>query len=438
MQHPQCPDLKGDSMTYGLLGEKLSHSYSPRIHSMLGNYTYKLFAIPREELDTFLTDRNFLGLNVTIPYKKAVIPYLADMSPAARKLGSVNTILRREDGSLWGDNTDYGGFRYLLRGKESLVRGKKALVLGSGGASVTVVQVLRDMGAGEVIVISRSGADNYDNLDRHADAQLIVNTTPVGMYPEGGVSPVDLRQFPCLRYVVDIIYNPAKTALMLQAEEMGIPAVGGLAMLVAQAKYSADLFTGKKQKDAIIEKIRRKINSEMKNIVLIGMPGCGKSIIGRRLAMLLGREWIDIDQEIVRVAGKTIPEIFSEDGEDAFRQLETKCVAAACKRSGCVISTGGGVVTRAENKNLLRQNGTVVYIRREMSKTYKDQLSAGQANKQNRPLLAKHTPEELARQRMPLYLAWSDIKILNIGINETAWQLISFLRLSPAKKKKRK
>ncbi len=426
-------------MTYGLLGEKLSHSYSPRIHSMLGNYTYELFAVPKEELDAFLTGGDFLGLNVTIPYKKAVIPYLADMSPAARKLGSVNTILRREDGSLWGDNTDYGGFRYLLRGKEALVRGKKALVLGSGGASVTVVQVLRDMGADEVIVISRSGENNYDNLDRHADAQLIVNTTPVGMYPEVGVSPVDLGQFPRLGCVVDIIYNPAKTAFMLQAEAMGIPAVGGLAMLVAQAKYAADLFTGKKQKDAVIEKIRQKINGEMKNIVLIGMPGCGKSIIGKRLAALLGREWIDIDEEIVKAAGKTIPEIFSEDGEDAFRRLETKCVASAGAKSGCVISTGGGVVTRAENKDLLRQNGTVVYIRREMSKTYRSQLSSGQSNtQQSRPLLAKHTPEELARQRMPMYLAWSDIKILNIGINETAWQLISFLHLSPAKKKKRK
>lgn len=425
-------------MTYGLLGEKLSHSYSPRIHSMLGNYTYELFAIPKDELDAFLTGGDFLGLNVTIPYKKAVIPYLSDMSPTARKLGSVNTILRREDGSLWGDNTDYGGFRYLLRGKESLVRGKKALVLGSGGASVTVVQVLRDMGAGEVLVISRSGENNYNNLDRHADAQLIVNTTPVGMYPEVGVSPVDLKLFPRLGCVVDIIYNPAKTAFMLQAESMGIPAVGGLAMLVAQAKYAADLFTGKKQKDAIIEKIRKKINSEMKNIVLIGMPGCGKSIIGKRLAVLLGREWIDIDEEIVRAAGKSIPEIFSEDGEEAFRRLETKCVAAAGAKSGCVISTGGGVVTRAENKDLLRQNGTVVYIRREMSKTYKNQLSAGQTDaQQSRPLLAKHTPEELAQQRMPMYLAWSDIKILNIGISETAWQLISFLHLSPAKKKKR-
>lgn len=422
-------------MTYGLLGEKLSHSYSPRIHSMLGSYTYELFAVPREELDAFLTGGDFLGLNVTIPYKKAVIPYLADMSPIAKKLGSVNTVLRRKDGSLWGDNTDYGGFRYLLRGKETLVRGKKALVLGSGGASVTVVQVLRDMGAGEVIVISRNGADNYENLDRHADAQLIVNTTPVGMYPESGVSPVNLCQFPHLGCVVDIIYNPAKTALMLQAEALGIPAIGGLAMLVAQAKYAADLFTGKKQKDAVIEKIRRKINSEMKNIVLIGMPGCGKSIIGKRLAMLLGREWIDIDQEIVRAAGKTIPEIFRESGEDGFRRLETQCLTQACKKSGCVISTGGGVVTRKENKNILRQNGTVVYIHREISKTYLNQLSAGQSDEQSRPLLARHSPEELARQRTPLYLAWSDIKILNIGINETAWQLISFLRLMPAKKK---
>ena len=423
-------------MTYGLLGEHLSHSYSPLIHSMLGSYPYRLFAIPEEKLAAFLTGGEFDGLNVTIPYKKAVLPYLSDLSERARKLGSVNTILRREDGTLYGDNTDYGGFRYLLRGWESLVRGGKALVLGSGGASVTVVQVLRDMGAREVIVISRRGEDNYENLDRHADAGLLVNTTPVGMYPSNGTSPVDLTRLPGLRCVVDIIYNPAKTALMLQAQSLGIPAVGGLAMLVAQAKYSADLFTDNKQKDAVIHKIQQKISGQMKNIVLIGMPGCGKSIIGKRLAAFLGREWIDIDTEIEALAGKTIPEIFRQDGEEAFRQLETECVAQAGKRSGCVISTGGGVVTRPENRDLLRQNGTIVYIRREMSKTYREQLAPRDGKTQNRPLMAQHTPEELEQQRLPLYVEWSDIKILNLGVNETAWQLVSFLRLTPAKRKR--
>lgn len=424
-------------MTYGLLGEHLSHSYSPRIHAMLGSYPYRLFSVAPEELEAFLAAEKFDGLNVTIPYKKAVLPYLSDLSGRARKLGSVNTILRREDGTLYGDNTDYSGFRYLLRGRESLVRGGKALVLGSGGASVTVVQVLRDMGAGEVIVISRRGEDNYENLDRHGDAELLVNTTPVGMYPDNGASPVDLTRLPGLRLVVDIIYNPAKTALMLQAASLGIPAVGGLSMLVAQAKYSADLFTGKKQKDAVIHKIQEKIGSQMKNIVLIGMPGCGKSIIGKRLAAILGREWIDIDTEIESLAGKTIPEIFRKDGEESFRRLETARVAQAGKKSGCVISTGGGVVTRPENRDLLRQNGTIVYIRREMSKTYREQLAPRDGKVQNRPLMAQHTPEDLEQQRLPLYEAWSDVKILNIGINETAWQLVSFLRLTPAKKKRR-
>ena len=423
-------------MTFGLLGEHLSHSYSPLIHSMLGKYTYKLFPIPREELAAFLKEGDFNGLNVTIPYKKAVIPYLAELSPRARKLGSVNTILRRADGSLYGDNTDYGGFRYMLRGRESLIRGKKALVLGSGGASVPAVQVLQEIGAGEVVVISRSGADNYDNLDRHADAAFLVNTTPVGMYPDNGTAAVDLTRLPGLRCVADIIYNPEKTALMLQARSLGIPAIGGLSMLVAQAKFSADIFLGKKQKDAVIEKIRQKISGQMKNIVLIGMPGCGKSIIGKRLAAILGREWIDIDAEIVKAAGKPIPAIFQQDGEDAFRRLETQCVAQAGKKSGCVISTGGGVVTRPQNKDLLRQNGTVVYIWRQMTETYKEQLGLGKKGAQNRPLLAQHSPNELEQQRRPLYLAWSDVKILNIGIQETAWQLSSFLRLSPVEKKK--
>ena len=365
-------------MTFGLLGEHLSHSYSPLIHSMLGKYTYKLFPIPREELAAFLKEGDFNGLNVTIPYKKAVIPYLAELSPRARKLGSVNTILRRADGSLYGDNTDYGGFRYMLRGRESLIRGKKALVLGSGGASVTAVQVLQDIGAGEVVVISRSGADNYDNLDRHADAAFLVNTTPVGMYPDNGTAAVDLTRLPGLRCVADIIYNPEKTALMLQARSLGIPAIGGLSMLVAQAKFSADIFLGKKQKDAVI-------SGQMKNIVLIGMPGCGKSIIGKRLAAILGREWIDIDAEIVKAAGKPIPAIFQQDGEDAFRRLETQCVAQAGKKSGCVISTGGGVVTRPQNKDLLRQNGTVVYIWRQMTETYKEQLGLGKRARKTAP-----------------------------------------------------
>lgn len=423
-------------MTFGLLGEHLSHSYSPRIHSMLGNDTYTLFPTPQEKLAAFLTEGNFDGLNVTIPYKKAVLSYLAALSPRARQLGSVNTILRRSDGSLYGDNTDYDGFRYMLRGWESLIRGKKALVLGSGGASVTVVQVLQDIGAGQVIVISRSGADNYDNLDRHGDAVLLVNTTPVGMYPNNGAAPVDLTRLPALGCVADIIYNPAKTALMLQAQSLGIPAIGGLSMLVAQAKYSADLFLGKKQKDALIEKIQRKISGEMKNIVLIGMPGCGKSMIGKRLAAILDREWIDIDAEIVKAAGKPIPEIFQQDGEAAFRRLETQCVAQAGKKSGCVISTGGGVVTRPENRDLLRQNSTVVYVWRQMTKTYREQLGLGKEKAQSRPLLIQHSPDELERQRRPLYLAWSDVKVMNIGIQETAWQLVSFLHLSPAGKKK--
>lgn len=423
-------------MTFGLLGEHLSHSYSPRIHSMLGNDTYTLFPTPQEKLAAFLTEGNFDGLNVTIPYKKAVLSYLAALSPRARQLGSVNTILRRSDGSLYGDNTDYDGFRYMLRGWESLIRGKKALVLGSGGASVTVVQVLQDIGAGQVIVISRSGADNYDNLDRHGDAVLLVNTTPVGMYPNNGAAPVDLTRLPALGCVADIIYNPAKTALMLQAQSLGIPAIGGLSMLVAQAKYSVDLFLGKKQKDALIEKIQRKISGEMKNIVLIGMPGCGKSMIGKRLAATLDREWIDIDAEIVKAAGKPIPEIFQQDGEAAFRRLETQCVAQAGKKSGCVISTGGGVVTRPENRDLLRQNSTIVYIWRQMTKTYREQLGLGKEKAQSRPLLIQHSPDELERQRRPLYLAWSDVKVMNIGIQETAWQLVSFLHLSPVGKKK--
>ena len=425
-------------MTYGLLGETLSHSYSPKIHGLLADYEYRLFPTAPEELESFLTSGDFAGLNVTIPYKKAVIPYLAELSPRAQKLGSVNTVVRRADGTLYGDNTDYAGFRYMLTGHEAAVQGKKALVLGSGGASVTVAQVLRDLGACAVVVISRTGEDNYENLERHADAGVLVNATPVGMYPNNGVSPVDLARLPALSLVADVIYNPAKTALMLQAEALGIPAVGGLSMLVAQAKYSADLFLGRPLPNSVIRQVEQRIAGQMKNIILIGMPGCGKTVIGKRLAAILGRKWIDLDRKIEAEAGKAIPEIFAEEGEEGFRRRETACVAQICSRSGCVISTGGGVVTRPENRDLLRQNGTVVYLRRELDKTYMAQVMGNRERVEKRPMFQTKTPEELAAERLPLYLAWSDIKILNVGVNETAWQLISFLGLSPKKRGKKK
>jgi len=291
----------------GLLGEKLGHSYSPQIHAKLGDYEYRLYEKSPEEVEDFIKNGDFDGLNVTIPYKKTIAPLCADLSPQARLLGSVNTIVRRPDGSLYGDNTDYYGFKELLRENGIDPSGKKCVVLGSGGASVTVCAVLNELGASEIAVISRSGSDNYENIEKHADASLLVNTTPVGMYPNNGEAPLQLSVFNSLDAVIDVIYNPAHTALLLQAESLGIPYANGLYMLVSQAKRSSELFTGSVIDDELQDDITDALSADMQNIVLIGMPGCGKTTIGSLLAELTGREFLDVDDEASRRAGKSIP-----------------------------------------------------------------------------------------------------------------------------------
>ena len=256
-------------MKCGLLGSKLSHSYSPQIHEYLGSYSYDLFEKEPEEIEDFIRNGDFDGINVTIPYKKDVIPFLDELSPAAVKMGSVNTVVRRADGSLFGHNTDYFGFTSMVYRSGISVEGKKVLVLGSGGTSNTAVKALEDLGA-QVIIVSRTGENNYENLHLHRDASVIVNTTPVGMYPKTGVAPVDLKDFPKLEGVLDVIYNPAKTKLLLDAEELGLPHENGLWMLVAQAKEAAEYFGGKPLSDNLIETVYRKMSARMQNIVLIG------------------------------------------------------------------------------------------------------------------------------------------------------------------------
>lgn len=385
---------------YGLLGEHLGHSFSPVIHSKLADYNYNLHEVKREKLGDWVSSSGLCGYNVTIPYKQEIMKYCHSLSSAARNIGAVNTVIRRPDGTLHGDNTDYYGFAYMLSKLSVDLKGGKALVLGNGGASKTIQVVLKEQGA-EVIVfdVQGSGAKDYSELPLHTDAVLIVNATPVGMYPNTGASLVDLSKFPSLRGVCDLIYNPARTALLLQAEHLGIPCENGLSMLVAQAKRACELFTDSAISDEVIEDIRSQVALSTENIVLVGMPGCGKTTVGTILSDKLCRPLVDSDEEIKSRTGRAPSEIIREDGERAFRLIETQVLMDICKESGKVIATGGGAVTVPENRDLLRQNGVVVYIERDLSLLATD----------DRPL-SSDLPQ-LFNKREPMYKAFSDVSV---------------------------
>lgn len=400
-------------MQCGLLGRKLGHSYSPQIHGQLASYDYSLFEKEPEELEGFLKNGNFVGLNVTIPYKKDVIPFLDQLSPVARRLGAVNTIVRRGDGSLVGHNTDYFGFRYLVQQSGLDVRGKKVLVLGSGGASNTAVAALQELGA-RVVIISRSGENNYGNLHLHANASVIVNTTPVGMYPNTGVSPIDLGCFPQLEGVLDVVYNPARTQILLDAENRGLVAMNGLWMLVAQAKESAEWFSGETIPDSRIVQIHAALRAQMENIILVGMPGCGKTTIGRLLARETGKQFVDADEALEARVGRKITDIIPTDGEATFRCLETETLAELGKQSGFVIATGGGCVTQERNYPLLHQNGTILWLTRALDKLPTE----------GRPLSQTGKLQQMLATRLPMYRRFADAVIENDGtVEETLAQI---------------
>lgn len=392
---------------YGLLGQKLGHSWSVPIHRALGCRNYRLIELEPQELGNFLMANNIGGLNVTIPYKQAVMQYCDVIDDEAQAVGSVNTIVRRADGKLYAWNTDLAGFRYMVRRAGKALAGRTVLVLGSGGASRTVQSVVRGE-KGRPVVISRSGENNYENISLYADAEIIINTTPVGMYPHNGSSPVDLKKFPSCRAVLDLIYNPQRTALLLQAEKLGIPYGDGLPMLVAQAAAAQEHFFRRTVPEEEIERLIAELRKKNTNIILIGMPGCGKTTVGRALAGLSGREAIDIDECIIRRTGKSIPEIFASHGEEAFRALERAETAEAGKQSGKIIITGGGVVKDIRNYDALRQNGRIYLLKRPLSLLPKD----------GRPLSQVTDLEELYRQRAPLYDRFKDVAVENCGSPE--------------------
>lgn len=394
---------------YGVLGRVLGHSYTPVIYRELAGLDYHRFEVEPEQLEAFLHEDTWEGVNVTIPYKKDAFRLVDEVSPIAQRLGNVNTITRLPDGRLRGDNTDYYGFKVLLESLGLNLVGKKAVVFGGdGGAGTTVRMVLADAGM-RVISIGREGEHTYATLDRHADAALAVNCTPVGMYPACPTAPCALDALPALEGFIDIVYNPARTALMMEAEQRGIPCAGGLLMLVAQAAQAVERYTSEVIALERTLEVTERLSAAEQNIVLIGMPGCGKTRVGEQLERLLGRERVDIDHALEERLGTSCAEFIQQQGEAAFREQETAMVTEVAKRSGLIISSGGGVVTRPENYPLLHQNGLIVMLNRPL-----DELS-----KKKRPITARDGIETLAARRIPLYRAWADLVIdsLDCAIN---------------------
>ena len=387
---------------YGLLGRKLGHSLSPQIHAHLCDYEYKLYPTEPENLDEFFSSTALKGYNITIPYKIEAFNRCDERSETAEKVGSVNTIIRRADGTLYGDNTDYFGFLYMAKKCDCDFSGKKVLILGSGGASLTVYHVAHDEGAREIVVVSRTGENNYDNISRHYDADIIVNTTPVGMYPNNGERLIDLSKFTKCKKALDLIYNPARTVFLLDAQRLGIDCINGLYMLVAQALRAAEIFTGESIPLSRIDEVYNAIISEQKNIVLVGMPGCGKSTCAALLSEKTGRDCVDTDALVIEASGEKIPDIFAKYGEAEFRNRETEAVRSAGKGANKIIATGGGAILREENRIALRENSTVIFLKAPVDNLATD----------GRPLSKDaETLQKMLGQRLPLYIETADFTV---------------------------
>lgn len=396
---------------YGLIGRHLSHSYSRMIHTEMGCKDYLHTELEPEELGAFFKEQEIGGMNVTIPYKKDVLPYLDIISPDAEEIGCVNTIVTDDHGKLVGHNTDADGFLWMAENAGIEMGGKKVLIFGGGGAQLAVRRAAKVAGAREIITVSRSGENNYSNLDRHYDAEVIVNATPVGMYPEPEGQIVNLDLFPECEGVLDLIYNPFRTNLLIQAENKGIPYANGLSMLVAQARRAEEYFKGDPIDESEIKRIMSIIAGNTRNIVLVGMPGSGKSTAGRELARLSGKEIIDTDDEIVKSVGMSIPEIFEKGGEALFRQYEKEAIKKACESFGKIIITGGGAVKTEDNYLPLKRCGRVYHLERD----------ASTLSRNGRPLSQNADLEEMYRQRLPFYQRFRDAVIeVSADAEETA------------------
>lgn len=414
-------------MKYGLIGEKLGHSFSKIIHEQLADYTYDLFPLSKESFHRFMVEKEFEAINVTIPYKEMVIPYLDSMDPKAEAIGAVNTIVHKFN-MLYGYNTDYDGFRYMLVKHKIDPKGKKIIVLGKGGAAKACIAVVKDMGAKEILSVyykeSPETISYQTCYQDHSDAEIIINTTPVGMYPNAEKSPIDLAPFGKLMAVVDVVYNPLRTKFLLDGIAKGVVAVGGLEMLIGQAKCAVEIFLGKKMEDNIIQKLYTSLLDERSNLVLIGMSGCGKTTLGKMAAKRLGKTFVDIDSEIVKEINMPITEYFAKMGEAAFRKKEKAMVLKFSQQNSLVISTGGGVVKDKENIDTLKQNGLVLCIKRDVTL-----LESGNG----RPLAPdKDATLRLYQERLPLYTASAEAisennTTLEKGLKEVLNQYSKFL-----------
>lgn len=402
-------------MRYGLIGYPLGHSFSPLLHRRLADIDYELFPLPEEQFEAFMAARDFSAVNVTIPYKQRVLPYCDRLTPAAQRCGSVNLLKKERDGTLTGDNTDLAGLTFLLRQNGWELTGKTVVILGSGGTGHAAKAAAAELGAAEIAVVSRSGELNYQNLSDRFGCRsfFLINTTPVGMSPGCNATPLDLREFPQCLGVADVVYNPLRTRLYQQAAALGIPACGGLLMLAAQAAAAEYAFGAAVPKPETVLRVCGELRREQENLVLIGMPGSGKTTVGHRAARLMDREFIDCDERYLAEYGILPEEELLQNGEPYFRQRETALLQKLSLQNGCVIAAGGGAVLRAENVSLLRQNGRLCLLQRPTA------LLA----REGRPL-SRDLPE-LYRQRLPLYLAAADFTVMNDGLpQDTAARLV--------------
>ena len=415
-------------MKYGLIGEHLGHSFSKQIQTRIAeienvkDYDYQLVELNKEEFKEFMKEKDFKGINVTIPYKKDVIPYLDEMDESAKAIGAVNTIIN-VDGKLKGFNTDFGGFLYMVKAHNVHMEGKKVLIIGNGGACAAVKAVCEHENANDIVIVSRSanrGAISYDEMyTSHLDADIIVNTSPVGMYPNIMNAPVDVSWFHKLECVLDVVYNPILTRLCFEAQEADIKRVVGLEMLIAQAKYTFEIFENMSFDDSIIDEIKKEMLKDRCNIVLIGMPSAGKTTIGKMLEEKLGKEFIDLDDMIIVKAGKSIPEIFQESGEAGFRAIETEVAIEASKMNNKIIATGGGVIKHKVNMDFLRLNGITIFIDRDIDKLI--------SSDPNRPLSSsKQALQQMYKERYPLYQKYAAyIAVNNANIEETVDDIVN-------------